>query len=103
MPPTPLTERDLEAALADRPEWTVRDGHLTASFTVDRAALPGLYTAVAAAEDDADHHARITVLYGTVDFALNTHSAGGAITEKDTALAARISDLAAEHGARPAA
>ncbi|MDK1473862.1 4a-hydroxytetrahydrobiopterin dehydratase [Streptomyces sp. 549] len=101
MPPTPLTEADLEAALGRLPGWTVKEGELTASYRADRARVPAFYAAVATAEDEADHHARITVLYGTVDLALTTHSAGGAITEKDTALAARISALAATHHAEP--
>jgi 4a-hydroxytetrahydrobiopterin dehydratase len=41
----------------------------------------------------------VTILYGTISFALNTHDAGGAITEKDTALAATIVSLAADHDA----
>ncbi|MEC4015071.1 4a-hydroxytetrahydrobiopterin dehydratase [Streptomyces sp. H27-D2] len=102
MSTTPLNDADLTKALADLPGWTVKDGDLNASFKAARADLPGLYAAVAAAEDDANHHAGITILYGTVSFALNTHDADGAITEKDTALAARISALATEHRARPA-
>ncbi|MYS24490.1 4a-hydroxytetrahydrobiopterin dehydratase [Streptomyces sp. DvalAA-14] len=102
MATTPLTEAELDQALSGLPGWTVTGGALSASFTADRAVLPGLYAAVAAAEDEADHHAEIRVLYGTVTFALNTHDAGGAITAKDTALAARISGLAADYRARPA-
>ncbi|WP_329135423.1 4a-hydroxytetrahydrobiopterin dehydratase [Streptomyces sp. NBC_01476] len=103
MPPTtPLTGAELDQALSALPGWTVTDGLLSASFTADRAALPGLYTAVAAAEDAADHHAVVRILYTTIGFGLNTHDAGGAITAKDTTMAARISELAAAHHARPA-
>ncbi|MFD5557424.1 4a-hydroxytetrahydrobiopterin dehydratase [Streptomyces sp. NPDC059578] len=101
MPSTPLTPAELEAALSDLPGWSVRNGELTASFTADRGDLPALYAAVAAVEDQANHHAAVRILYATVEFGLNTHDAGGAITAKDTALAARISDLADRHGARP--
>ncbi|SFC54301.1 4a-hydroxytetrahydrobiopterin dehydratase [Streptomyces aidingensis] len=100
MPATPLTESELQDALAGLPGWTVREGELTAVFKADRARVPALYAAVAAAEDEADHHARVTVLYGTVGFAMNTHDAGGAITARDIALATRITALADEHGAR---
>ncbi|WP_367431742.1 4a-hydroxytetrahydrobiopterin dehydratase [Streptomyces celluloflavus] len=102
MPTPPLTGAELDSALAGLPGWSVQDGSLTATFTADRTAVPGLYAAVAAAEDDANHHAAIRILYGTVSFALNTHDAGGAITGKDTALATRITALAAQHGASPA-
>ncbi|GGZ56697.1 putative pterin-4-alpha-carbinolamine dehydratase [Streptomyces inusitatus] len=96
----PLTDTELAQALTDLPGWSVRDGKLTATFKADRSAVPALYTAVAAAEDEANHHAEVTVLYGTIGFALNTHDAGGAITALDTAMAARITALADEHGAR---
>ncbi|MFE7135732.1 4a-hydroxytetrahydrobiopterin dehydratase [Streptomyces sp. NPDC057638] len=103
MAATPLTSAELDQALTGLPGWSVQDGKLSATFKADRSAVPGLYAAVAAAEDEADHHAEIHVLYGTIGFGLNTHDAGGAITARDTALATRISALAAEHGARPAA
>ncbi|MFD8588261.1 4a-hydroxytetrahydrobiopterin dehydratase [Streptomyces sp. NPDC059506] len=97
----PLTDDEIAEALHDLPGWRVVGDELTAAYTVDRDKVPPFYTAVAAAEDEADHHARVTVLYGTVAFAVNTHSLGGAITSKDTALARRITDLAAEYGAVP--
>ncbi|MFJ7419940.1 4a-hydroxytetrahydrobiopterin dehydratase [Streptomyces uncialis] len=96
---TPLNPSELDQALKALPGWTAGDSGLTAAFTSGRSALPGLYAAVAAAEDEADHHADIRILYGTITFTLNTHDAGGAITARDTALAARITALAAEHGA----
>jgi 4a-hydroxytetrahydrobiopterin dehydratase len=98
MPVPPLTDDELAAALRELPGWTVKDGELTATYKGARAAVPPFYAVVAAAEDEADHHARITILYGTITFAVNTHDAGGAITAKDTALAARISAMAAERG-----
>ncbi|MGW4030607.1 4a-hydroxytetrahydrobiopterin dehydratase [Streptomyces sp. NPDC004838] len=102
MSATPLTGAELDQALAGLAGWAVEDGSLTASFKAARARLPGLYAAVAAAEDAANHHADIRIFYRTVSFALNTHDAGGAITARDTALAARITGLAAEHGAEQA-
>ncbi|MEU0986079.1 4a-hydroxytetrahydrobiopterin dehydratase [Streptomyces sp. NPDC005953] len=102
MPATALTADELDQALTDLPGWSVQDGSLAAEFKAERARVPELYRAVAAAEDEANHHAKITILYGTIGFGLNTHDAGDAITALDTALAARISALAAEHGAEPA-
>ena len=102
MPVQPLTESELAQALGALPGWSVENGELTASFRADRAGLPALYLAVAAAEDEANHHARVTILYNGITFAMNTHEAGGAITGRDTALAARISALATEHKATPA-
>ncbi|ANW19070.1 4a-hydroxytetrahydrobiopterin dehydratase [Streptomyces clavuligerus] len=101
MPATPLTETELAQVLTDLPDWTVRNGKLTATFRADRPAVPALYAAVAAAEDEANHHAEVTILYGTIGFALNTHDAGDAITALDTAMATRLTALADAHGARP--
>ncbi|MFX4294779.1 4a-hydroxytetrahydrobiopterin dehydratase [Streptomyces bohaiensis] len=102
MPASPLTDAELDRALADLTDWRLGDDGLTASFTVDRGALPGFYAALAAAEDEAGHHARVTVLYTTVDLALNTHDAGGAVTAEDTAMAERVTRLVADHGGRAA-
>ncbi|WP_052849945.1 4a-hydroxytetrahydrobiopterin dehydratase [Streptomyces avicenniae] len=99
---TPLTADQLDAALTGLPGWSVENGDLTAVYRVTRDQLPALYAAVARAEDSANHHARITVLYTSVTFALNTHDAGGAITELDTDLAAQIDTLARAHGAQGA-
>jgi len=95
----PLTASELSAALADLPDWRVVDGALTATYKTARENVPSLYAAVAAVEDAADHHARITILYGTITFALTTHDADDAITAKDVDTAARIDALAGRHEA----
>ncbi|WP_165987343.1 4a-hydroxytetrahydrobiopterin dehydratase [Streptomyces sp. YIM 98790] len=100
MPATPLTESELQEALKALPGWTVREGELSAVFKADRSRVPGFCAAVAETEDAADHHARITILYATVSFGMNTHDAGGAITARDIDLATRITALADQHGAR---
>ncbi|MFE0421811.1 4a-hydroxytetrahydrobiopterin dehydratase [Streptomyces sp. NPDC058953] len=102
MAAVPLTDAELGQALSRLPGWTVENGKLAASFAIGRSAVPALYTAVAAAEDEANHHAEVTILYGTIGFALNTHDAGGAITALDTTMATRLTGLATDHGARPA-
>lgn len=102
MASTPLTDVEIDNALADLPGWSVQDGKLSARFKADRSVLPQLYVAVAAAEDAANHHAEITILYGTIGFALSTHDAGDVITAKDTAMAEKISALATDHRAKPA-
>ncbi|MFF2850199.1 4a-hydroxytetrahydrobiopterin dehydratase [Streptomyces sp. NPDC058001] len=99
MPTPPLTDAQLAEALAGLPGWTVKDGELTATYRAERGRIPAFYADVATAEDKADHHARITILYGTITFALNTHDAGGALTAKDTKMATRVTQLATEHGA----
>lgn len=95
----PLTESDLAAALAALPDWHVVDGELTATYKTARTNVPALYAAVAAIEDAADHHARVTILYGTITFALSTHDAGNAITAKDVDTATRIDAITTRHEA----
>ncbi|MFJ4772597.1 4a-hydroxytetrahydrobiopterin dehydratase [Streptomyces uncialis] len=102
MAATPLTSTELDQALAGLTGWSIQDGKLTATFEADRSAVPAFYAAVAKAEDETNHHVEVTVLYGTIGFALNTHDAGAAITALDTAMAARLTTLATEHGAHPA-
>ncbi|GEL18549.1 hypothetical protein PA7_23860 [Pseudonocardia asaccharolytica DSM 44247 = NBRC 16224] len=52
---------------------------------------------VAEIAEQADHHPDIDIRWRTLTFRLSTHSAGG-LTEKDLALAARISEQLAEAG-----
>ncbi|MFE5330651.1 4a-hydroxytetrahydrobiopterin dehydratase [Embleya sp. NPDC056575] len=99
MAPQPLTDAELTKALADLPGWQVTDGELTATYACARGDVPAFYATVAAAEDQANHHARITILYGTLTFALTTHDAGDRITAADTDFATRIAAFAAAHGA----
>ncbi len=54
---------------------------------------------VAQVQEELDHHSDLTLGYDTVSLAVHTHSAGGAVTEKDVELARRVEDLATGHGA----
>lgn len=47
-------------------------------------------TEVAFAAEKQNHHPNWSNVYNTVDIQLNTHDAGGIVTEKDHALAAAI-------------
>ena len=51
-------------------------------------------TRVAFLAEKADHHPRWTNVWNTVEIWFSTHSAGGAITEKDHKLAQQIDALA---------
>jgi 4a-hydroxytetrahydrobiopterin dehydratase len=50
-------------------------------------------TRVAIEAEKMDHHPRWTNVYNTVEIWLNTHSAGGVVTEKDRKLANRVDAL----------
>lgn len=96
----PLTDDELETALAGLDGWT-RDGaaiRRTLSVADFRAAI-GLVDAVADAAEAADHHPDIAVTdYRRVTFTLSTHAAA-AVTRRDIELAAEIDRLASRIGA----
>lgn len=98
MTATPLNDDELAKALENLAGWNSSDNALVAVFKGPRQNLVPFYTALAAAEDEANHHAKVTVLYSSVTLELNTHDAGNTITARDTALAAQVNELAAAHG-----
>ena len=96
----PLTDEELDAALAGLDGWT-RDGDAI-SRTLKAADFRGaieLVDRVADAAQAADHHPDIAVTgYRRVTFTLSTHAAK-AITRRDIELAEEIDRIAARIGA----
>jgi 4a-hydroxytetrahydrobiopterin dehydratase len=87
----------------DLPDWRILLQHIEASFVAgsfeEGAAL---VRRIADAAEAAGHHPDVDLRYpGEVHVALSTHAAGG-LTDKDADLAAAISALAADAGARSA-
>lgn len=77
-------------------EWTVEDGKLYRRFKFkDFSEAFAFMARVALVAEKMGHHPDWTNVYNTVDIALNTHDAGGAITEKDHKLAAAIDRIIA--------
>ena len=74
--------------------WTEVDGKLTRSFELpsfpEAVAFVGRVAEIAEAQD---HHPDIDIRWRTVTLAVNTHDQGGAITDKDHALAAAVDVL----------
>ena len=92
----PLTEAELATALANLPGWS-RDGELLRrTFKVGGFSQAAeLVRTVAHAADAANHHPDVHITgYRNVTFELTTHAAG-AITRRDTELAAEIDRLVA--------
>ena len=90
----PLTDDELESALARLSDWS-RDGALirrSARLGSFRDAI-ALVNAVADAAEAADHHPDIAITgYRTVTFTLTTHAAA-ALTRRDIELATEIDRL----------
>ncbi|GAB2832218.1 4a-hydroxytetrahydrobiopterin dehydratase [Streptomyces daliensis] len=100
MSPEPLTPEQTDEALAGLPGWSVEDGRITRAYAFDKH-LPAaaMVVHIAAIQEELGHHSELGLGYNRLTVAVNTHSAGGRITELDIALARRIEEIAAGHGA----
>lgn len=79
------------AFLTAHPEWSLEGEELTRTFVFgDFVGSMGFVTQVAILAEVADHHPDIDIRWNKVTLGLTTHEAG-ALTEKDTVLAERIS------------
>ncbi|MCU0346456.1 MAG: 4a-hydroxytetrahydrobiopterin dehydratase [Saprospiraceae bacterium] len=75
--------------------WTEKDNALQASFKFkDFTQAFAFMTEVAFAAEKLKHHPDWTNVWNTVSFRLNTHDAGGTVTEKDQELAKAIDAIA---------
>ena len=90
----PLTPQEITTALAGLPGWTFERDALAKTFTFGtfREAL-SFMVRVGFEAEAADHHPDWTNVYNRVAIRLNTHDAGGKITAKDVALAAKIQTI----------
>jgi len=90
----PLTDAELNDALAELDAWELEDDKLktTYEFTDFRAAISFIVRLSYYAED-LNHHPELENVYNTVHIALTTHDAGGKVTEKDVELARQIEDF----------
>lgn len=69
-------------------DWTEREGKLCRTFRFrDFSEAFAFMVRVALVAEKMGHHPEWTNVYNTVEVALSTHDAGGAITEKDRVLA----------------
>ncbi|MFD4376233.1 4a-hydroxytetrahydrobiopterin dehydratase [Streptomyces sp. NPDC058486] len=100
MPTQPLSQKEIEDRLRELPGWSVEEAHLVRSYRLaDHFAATALVVHVAQIQQELDHHSDLTLGYNSVAVSVQTHSAGGALTEKDFALAERVESIAPGHGA----
>ena len=92
----PFSPDQIKQALQEIPGWELaEDGTqllCEINFPDFRAAMAFLVRFAFECEEQ-NHHAEIYNVYKTVRLGLNTHNAGGRVTEKDFALARRVSEL----------
>ncbi|MER5219469.1 4a-hydroxytetrahydrobiopterin dehydratase [Streptomyces flaveus] len=100
MPLEPLSQKDIEERLAELPGWSLDGDRIGRSYRLgSHFAAAAMVVHIAQVQDELDHHSDLTLGYHSVSLTVNTHSVGGAVTEKDFELARRVEELAAGHGA----
>ena len=91
-----LSPATIATKLAELGQWSLHNDKLYRRFVfADFVAAFGFMSQVALLAEAADHHPDWSNVYNRVDISLTTHDAGG-ITERDFALAQRISRLQPE-------
>ncbi len=90
----PLSDADLQTALAALPGWTHEGNCLCRTFAFKnfRQAMAFMVRASYEAEE-LNHHPDWTNVYRTVSVRLSTHDSGGVVTAKDVSLAKRFEAL----------
>ncbi|GGT96091.1 MULTISPECIES: 4a-hydroxytetrahydrobiopterin dehydratase [Streptomyces] len=100
MPTEPLSQKEIEDRLRELPGWSLTGDRIARTYRLgDHFAATALVVHVARIQQELDHHSDLTLGYNTVSLSMNTHSAGGAVTEKDFELAERVESIAPAHGA----
>lgn len=100
MPTEPLTPAEIEEGLGALPGWEYGEGRLTRGYRLPSHFAAAAFTLhIARIQDELNHHSDLMLGYDTVSLAVHTHDAGGAVTAKDLALAARVTAAAPVHGA----
>ena len=93
-PPAVLGAGEIDEALASLDGWGVRDGKLHREFVfASFFEAFGFMAKAALVAERANHHPEWFNVYRTVRVDLTTHESGG-ITERDTALARAMNELA---------
>ncbi|MGY1496318.1 4a-hydroxytetrahydrobiopterin dehydratase [Streptomyces sp. QTS52] len=100
MPVEPLSQKVIEDRLARLPGWSLDGDRIARSYRLgSHFAATALVIHIAQVQEELGHHSDLTLGYNTVSLTVNTHSAGGAVTDLDFQLARRVEALAPGHGA----
>lgn len=93
-----LSSDDIAAALSSLPGWTHADDRLRKSFTfANFSEALAFIVRIGVEAEKLNHHPELFNVYNKVEIALNTHDAGGKVTDKDVKLAKRIELLVSGH------
>ncbi len=93
---TKLTDEQIQAELAKRPDWSQSSETITRTYQFEDFVQSMRFVDQVAEAAEADqHHPDILIRYNKVTLTLSTHDAGG-ITGKDFALARKADDFAGQ-------
>ncbi|MFE1952526.1 MULTISPECIES: 4a-hydroxytetrahydrobiopterin dehydratase [Streptomyces] len=96
----PLSQKEIEDRLTELPGWSLDGAKITRTYRLgSHFAATALVVHIAQTQEELNHHSDLTLGYNTVALAVNSHDAGGAVTEKDFELARRVEALAPGHQA----
>ncbi|MER6089869.1 4a-hydroxytetrahydrobiopterin dehydratase [Streptomyces bluensis] len=96
----PLSPKEIEDRLAELPGWSLDGDRIARSYRLgSHFAATSMVVHIAQVQEELDHHSDLTLGHHTVSLTVNTHSVGGAVTERDFELARRVEQLAPGHGA----
>ena len=88
-----LSDREIQAQLSQLPDWSLDGKAITCTRTFkDFVAAVDFVNQLVEPAEAAGHHPDLQISYNRVAIGLSTHDAGG-LTEKDFALAQKISAL----------
>ncbi|MFG2236222.1 4a-hydroxytetrahydrobiopterin dehydratase [Streptomyces sp. NPDC048723] len=100
MPSEPLSQKEIEDRLRELPGWAFDDDRIFRTYRLGtHFAASALVVHIATVQEELNHHSDLTLGYNTVRLSVNSHDAGGVVTESDFALAERVEALAPAHGA----
>lgn len=89
-----LTAKQITAALKDLPGWEFDNDRLVRAFEFKHFKEAMSFIVRVGFEAEAmNHHPHLVNVYNSVKISLNTHDAGGKVTQKDVDLAKAIQHL----------
>ena len=90
----PLSEEEIKLKLGELNGWIFENDCLKRNFEFSnfRDAITFLVR-ISFEADQRDHHPEIFNCYNRVSLSLNTHDAGGKVTEKDFSLASALDNI----------
>lgn len=100
MPTEPLSQKEIENRLRELPGWAQEGDRIARIYRLStHFGATAMVVHIAQIQEELNHHSDVTLGYNTLTLSVNTHDAGGAVTEKDFQLAQRVEAIAAGHGA----